>query len=178
LLEEIEKAHPDVFNILLQVMDDGRLTDGQGRTVNFKNTILLMTSNLKSNEVELRFKPEFLNRLDEILIFHPLEAGNLRRIIDIQIPRALSRLKDKRISFTLNEKAKSFLSQKGYDPAFGARPLKRAIQKYLLDPISQLLISGEIKEGDSVSVSADFAKEALSFETEVKKSKKQPKRPE
>ena len=178
LLDEIEKAHPDVFNILLQVMDDGRLTDGQGRTVNFKNTILLMTSNLKSGEVELRFKPEFLNRLDEILTFHPLEAGNLRRIIDIQIPRALSRLKDKRISFTLNEKAKSFLSQKGYDPAFGARPLKRAIQKYLLDPISQLLISGEIKEGDSVSVSADFAKEALSFETEAKKSKKQPKRPE
>ncbi len=172
LLDEIEKAHPDVFNILLQVMDDGRLTDGQGRTVNFKNTILLMTSNLKNSEVELRFKPEFLNRLDEILTFHPLEADKLRLIIDIQIPRALSRLKDKRISFTLNEKAKSFLAQKGYDPAFGARPLKRAIQKYLLDPISRLLISGEIKEGDSVSVSADFSKEALSFDTDAKKPKK------
>ncbi len=172
LLDEIEKAHPDVFNVLLQVTDDGRLTDGQGRTVNFKNTIILMTSNLQEKDLEVRFRPEFLNRLDEILIFHPLDAENLRRIIDIQIPRALSRLKDKRIAFTLNEKAKNFLSQKGYDPTFGARPLKRAIQKYLLDPISKLLISGEIKEGDIVSVSADLAKEVLSFETQVKKPKK------
>ncbi len=174
LLDEIEKAHPDVFNILLQVTDDGRLTDGQGRTVNFKNTIMLMTSNLKAADLEIRFRPEFLNRLDEILTFHPLGAENLRKIIDIQIPRALSRLKDKRITFSLDEKAKNFLSQKGYDPAFGARPLKRAIQKYLLDPLSKLLISAEIKEGDLVSVSADFAKEALSFKTEPKKTNKRP----
>lgn len=177
LLDEIEKAHPDVFNALLQVMDDGRLTDGQGRTVNFKNTIVLMTSNLKEEELKGRFKPEFLNRLDEVVVFKSLESEDLRQIIGIQIEKVLARVKERGISVSLQEKAKNFLAQKGYDPAFGARPLKRAIQKWLVNPLSKMLISGELQDGDSVKVDADFGSDILTLQKSKRKSATDEKMP-
>jgi ATP-dependent Clp protease ATP-binding subunit ClpB len=179
LLDEIEKAHPDVFNILLQVLDDGRLTDNQGRTVNFKNTIIIMTSNIGShliqeklehvddNEVEnvlgeLRFtlidllrktiRPEFLNRIDEVVLFKPLSRNEIRQIVDIQIAKVIKLLKDKDIVLDVDEEAKDWLAKLGYDVTYGARPLKRTIQKYLINPLSQELLAAHFESGDTVNV--------------------------
>ncbi len=171
LLDEIEKAHPDVFNVLLQVLDDGRMTDGKGRTVDFKNTILIMTSNLGSHIImelgqtdpeemhrqidELlhrQFKPEFLNRVDEIITFHGLTREDLMQIVDIQIGRMQKRLQDRKYSIELTQAAKEFLVETGYDPNFGARPLKRAIQRYIEDPLALEILEGNFKEGDHIVV--------------------------
>jgi ATP-dependent Clp protease ATP-binding subunit ClpB len=170
LLDEIEKANPDVFNILLQIMEDGRLTDGQGRTVNFKNTILLMTSNLDAAELKNRFRPEFLNRIDETLIFHPLDQKDLRKIVDIQLARVLARLKDRRVAVLIEDEAKDYLAREGYDPAFGARPLKRSIQKLLVDPLARMLLTGEVRDGDALEVST--SKGGLVFKAARKKDSK------
>ncbi len=161
LLDEIEKAHPDVFNALLQVMDDGRLTDGQGRTVNFTNSILLMTSNAPKDELKSRFRPEFLNRIDEILEFAPLEKSQLRRIVDVQLHSVRRRLGERRVTLDVSDAAKDFLAAEGYDPAFGARPLKRAIARLVVDPLARLLLTGEVKDGDAVA--ADVGDKGLTF---------------
>ena len=183
LFDEIEKAHPDVFNALLQILDDGRLTDGQGRTVDFKNTVIIMTSNLGSqwiqelgvgNAEEIRthvmeavrahFRPEFLNRVDDVLVFNSLGREDLRRIVGIQIGRLQERLAERKVTLVLTDRAEEVIMEAGYDPAFGARPLKRAIQSWLENPLAQRLLSGEIKEGDTVRVDASQAGE-LAFET-------------
>ncbi|TDX62755.1 ATP-dependent Clp protease ATP-binding subunit ClpB [Methylosinus sp. sav-2] len=175
LFDEIEKAHPDVFNVLLQVLDDGRLTDGQGRTVDFKNTLIIMTSNLGSEflvmqqegedssavhaevmqVVRAHFRPEFLNRVDEIVLFHRLRREDIGAIVDIQILRLQKLLDDRKITLKLDEKARALLAAKGYDPAYGARPLKRVIQKELQDPLAEALLGGEIVDGSTVWVSTD-----------------------
>ena len=179
LLDEIEKAHSDVFNILLQVLDDGRLTDNQGRTVNFKNTIIIMTSNLGSNLIqeklqtvaedkfedilgELRedltsllrktIRPEFLNRVDEIVLFKPLTKDEIKLIVDIQLSDLQKMLDEKDIKLNVNEEAKDWLAKLGYDVTFGVRPLKRTIQKYLINPLSQELLAGNFINGDSINV--------------------------
>lgn len=170
LFDEIEKAHPDVFNILLQVLDDGRLTDGQGRVVDFKNTIIILTSNLGSeyllaaegdaDVIEARvldaarshFRPEFINRLDEMLVFHRLEKQHMGAIVDIQLGRLDKLLADRKIELSLTDEAKAYLADKGYDPAYGARPLKRAVQKYIQNPLSDLILGGEIFDGQAVFV--------------------------
>ena len=174
LFDEVEKAHPDVFNILLQVLDDGRLTDGQGRTVDFSNAMIILTSNLGSEilvnqpegqdsdavrgavmeVVRASFRPEFLNRLDEIILFHRLARSHMDAIVDIQIARLQTLLDVRKIKIELDEQARSWLADKGYDPAFGARPLKRAIQKSVQDPLADLMLSGEIGDGDTIKVSA------------------------
>jgi len=171
LFDEVEKAHSDVFNVLLQVLDDGRLTDGQGRTVDFKNTVIILTSNLgtefmsvEGNEAQSRaqvmaavrahFRPEFLNRLDEIILFHRLTRANMDKIVDIQIGRLSRLLADRKISITLDEKARHWLGNAGYDPVYGARPLKRVIQRRLQDPLAQLLLEGRVGDGATVAVSA------------------------
>ncbi|MHA7872161.1 MAG: AAA family ATPase, partial [Hyphococcus sp.] len=175
LFDEIEKAHPDVFNVLLQVLDDGRLTDGQGHTVDFKNTLIIMTSNLGAEylaaqpdgqdsdavrpqvmeAVRAKFRPEFLNRLDEIILFHRLSRGNMDAIVDIQMARLQQLLADRKITLELDDKARGWLGDNGYDPIYGARPLKRVIQKKLQDPLAELLLSGEIADGQTLAVSAD-----------------------
>jgi ATP-dependent Clp protease ATP-binding subunit ClpB len=171
LFDEVEKAHTDVFNVLLQVLDDGRLTDGQGRTVDFKNTVIILTSNLgtefmvgdddKAARVNVmqavrgHFRPEFLNRLDEIIIFHRLTRGNMDRIVDIQIGRLQALLADRKITIHLDAKAKEWLASAGYDPVYGARPLKRVIQRRLQDPLAQLLLEGRIGDGADVKVSTN-----------------------
>ncbi|GAA3732674.1 ATP-dependent Clp protease ATP-binding subunit ClpB [Sphingorhabdus rigui] len=172
LFDEVEKAHSDVFNILLQVLDDGRLTDGQGRTVDFSNTLIILTSNLGSQhlaaledgqdvkEVEPQvmeivrghFRPEFLNRLDEVILFHRLGANHMAPIVDIQVQRVQKLLKDRKITLALSEEAKAWLGRVGYDPVYGARPLKRAIQRYLQDPLADLLLRGEVPDGATVKV--------------------------
>ncbi len=171
LLDEIEKAHPDVFNVLLQVLDDGRMTDGKGRTVSFKNTIMIMTSNLGSHIImelgqtdpeEMRrqveellhkqFRPEFLNRVDEIITFHGLTREDLMQIVDIQINRMAKRLEDRKFTIELTTEAKEFLVETGYDPSFGARPLKRAIQRYIEDPLALEILEGNFSEGDHILV--------------------------
>jgi len=174
LFDEIEKAHPDVFNVLLQVLDDGRLTDGQGHTVDFRNTLIVMTSNLGAEylvaqpegedtdkvrdqvmaEVRARFRPEFLNRIDEIILFHRLKREQMGRIVDIQIAHLQKLLEERKITITLDAKARDWLANKGYDPAYGARPLKRVIQKSVQDPLAELLLSGRIKDGETVKISA------------------------
>ncbi len=174
LFDEIEKAHPDVFNVLLQVLDDGRLTDGQGRTVDFKNTIIIMTSNLGSEYltalgendesdkardevmgvVKMHFRPEFLNRVDDIILFHRLHRGEMGAIVDIQIARLEKLLVDRKIVVDLHADAREWLADKGYDPVYGARPLKRTIQKYLQDPLAEKILSGEILDGAQVAVGA------------------------
>jgi ATP-dependent Clp protease ATP-binding subunit ClpB len=169
LLDEIEKAHPDVFNALLQVMDDGRLTDGQGRTVNFTNTIILMTSNAPKEELKSRFRPEFINRIDEILEFSPLEREQLRRIVDVQLASLRKRLADRRVTLEFSDAAKDLLARDGYDPAFGARPLKRAIARLAVDPLARLLLTGEVKDGDAVSV--DAGQDGLAFRVAARKKK-------
>ena len=179
LLDEIEKAHSDVFNILLQVLDDGRLTDNQGRTVNFKNTIIIMTSNLGSNLIQEKLqtvaedkfedvlgdiredltnllrktiRPEFLNRVDEIVLFKPLTKDEIKLIVDIQLGDLQKMLDEKDIKLNVNEEAKDWLAKLGYDVTFGVRPLKRTIQKYLINPLSQELLAGNFINGDSISV--------------------------
>jgi ATP-dependent Clp protease ATP-binding subunit ClpB len=182
LLDEIEKAHPDVFNVLLQILDDGRLTDGQGRTVDFKNTVVIMTSNLggevfarrgdhaqKVEEVmrvlRNHFRPEFLNRVDDIVVFHSLTKQHIRRIVDVQMKRLAKRLEEKRLTIALTDTARDLLAEQGYDPAYGARPLKRAIQRLMLDPMALEILSGNIQEGSTVTV--DAAGDKLSFKSQV-----------
>ena len=185
LFDEIEKAHPDVFNVLLQVLDDGRLTDGQGHTVDFRNTLIIMTSNLGSQflvgqpededtdavkdevmtVVRAAFRPEFLNRIDEIILFHRLKREQMGRIVEIQLARLQKLLDERKITLTLDAKAQEWLADKGYDPAYGARPLKRAIQKALQDPLAELILAGKVKDGESVSVTA--TKKGLAFNGEV-----------
>jgi ATP-dependent Clp protease ATP-binding subunit ClpB len=153
LLDEIEKAHTDVFNLLLQVLDDGRLTDGQGRTVDFTNTVLIMTSNLPGDPRSF-FKPEFVNRIDEIVRFRELTQDDLRQIVEIQLRGLRARLAERRIGLEVTDAAKSALATKGYDPAFGARPLKRVIQRELADPLALRILEGKVAEGDTVTVDA------------------------
>lgn len=180
LFDEIEKAHPEVFNVMLQLLDDGRLTDSRGRTVDFKNTVVIMTSNIGSqwiqessdyNEIKKKtdealhahFKPEFLNRIDEIIIFRRLEKEDLRKIIDIQLAALAARLAERKITFVLTDKAKDFISEQGYEPAFGARPLKRALQTFVLNPLSSKLIAGEFSEGDNVKIDISKSSAELIF---------------
>jgi len=186
LFDEIEKAHPDVFNTLLQILDDGRLTDGQGRTVDFKNTVIIMTSNVgteylqngdSANARELvlgalraRFRPEFLNRIDEIVLFHPLDRAHLKRIVDIQLEAVLKRMADRHIEIELSDAAKEFLVREGYDPTYGARPLKRAIQRLILDPLALQVLEGKFAEGDTVVV--DVERDQIVFLREEKRMKK------
>ena len=183
LFDEIEKAHPDVFNVLLQILDDGRLTDSKGRTVDFKNTVLIMTSNLGSREIQelsddetdvrdavtqvLRehFKPEFLNRIDDIVIFHRLSREQITRIIDVQLVRLLAMLHERNISLELRDSARELLAREGYDPNFGARPLKRAIQTLIQNPLAMKLLRGEILAGQTVIVSA--RDDEMEFTTDV-----------
>ena len=175
LFDEVEKAHPDVFNVLLQVLDDGRLTDGQGRTVDFRNTLIVLTSNLGSQaiadlpegedvekvrpqvmaEVRDHFRPEFLNRLDEILLFRRLSRDNMKGIVDIQLGHVAKLLADRHIALELDEAARAWLAKAGYDPVYGARPLKRAIQRNLQNPLAMMLLEGKIADGDTVHVTAD-----------------------
>lgn len=175
LFDEIEKAHADVFNVLLQILDEGRLTDSQGRTVDFKNTVLIMTSNLGAQAmtealgggaldartramvmetVRRHFRPEFLNRVDELVIFEPLKQSDIAQVVDLQLQRLRGLLAERRLSLTLTDKARKFLAEQGYDPTYGARPLKRAIQKYLQDPLALRILAGEFKPGDTVEVDA------------------------
>ncbi|TNE67513.1 MAG: ATP-dependent chaperone ClpB [Alphaproteobacteria bacterium] len=174
LFDEVEKAHPDVFNVLLQVLDDGRLTDGQGRTVDFTNTIIILTSNLGSHliaglkddepvedvydqvmdVVKGAFRPEFLNRLDEVILFHRLARSHMAGIVDIQVARLKKLLTDRKIAIELDESARAWLAEAGYDPVYGARPLKRTVQKHLQDPLAELILKGEVKPGDTVEVAA------------------------
>jgi ATP-dependent Clp protease ATP-binding subunit ClpB len=156
LLDEIEKAHPDVFNTLLQVMDDGRLTDGQGRTVDFKNVVLIMTSNVPGGRagVESHFKPEFINRLDDIVEFHPLSREQIGEIVELQVTRLVERVRERGIEIELTDTARELLGNLGYDPTYGARPLKRVIQKRLVDKLALAILEGEFAEGDTVRVDA------------------------
>ncbi|MEA2397322.1 MAG: ATP-dependent Clp protease ATP-binding subunit ClpB, partial [Thermoleophilaceae bacterium] len=156
LLDEIEKAHPDVFNILLQVMDDGRLTDGQGRTVSFKNAVLIMTSNVPGGVagVEATFKPEFVNRLDDIVEFHQLTREEIARIVDLQVERLAGRVRERGVEIELTDDARTLIGNLGYDPTYGARPLKRVIQKRLIDKLALALLEGEFAPGDTVLVDA------------------------
>ena len=186
LFDEIEKAHPDVFNVLLQIMDDGRLTDGQGRTVDFKNTVIIMTSNIGSsylqaeglrsetdfeeasqqvmNSLHAHFKPEFLNRVDDIIIFRPLGKEQLVRIVDLRLEDLRRLLAERKISIELTDAAKELLFTEGYDPNFGARPLKRAIQRLVQDPLALKILDGEILHGDHLIVDADPMARKMTFE--------------
>jgi ATP-dependent Clp protease ATP-binding subunit ClpB len=171
LFDEIEKAHPDVFNILLQLLDDGRLTDGQGRTVDFRNSVVIMTSNLGSSYVSAmgssagedarekvmealrnHFRPEFLNRIDDIVIFQALSRDQIGEIVDIQMATVAKRLADRQITIQVTPAAKFWLGARGYDPAFGARPLKRLIQREVLDPLAMKVLAGELTDGENVVV--------------------------
>jgi ATP-dependent Clp protease ATP-binding subunit ClpB len=175
LLDEIEKAHREVFNILLQVLDDGRLTDGHGRTVDFRNTVVIMTSNIGSqwirdlageeNEARMRervtealkteFLPEFLNRVDEVVIFHPLGREHIKAIVELQLKDLQKRLAERRLALTLTEAAKQRLADEGYDPVYGARPLRRVIQQRIENPLSLRLLEGDYSEGQTIKVDAD-----------------------
>ena len=174
LFDEVEKAHHDVFNVLLQVLDDGRLTDGQGRTVDFKNTVIILTSNLGTEfltgesetkqaraqvmqAVRAHFRPEFLNRLDEIILFHRLTRADMDKIVDIQIARLQKLVADRKLEISLDDKAREWLANAGYDPVYGARPLKRVIQRRLQDPLAQLMLEGKIADGAKIKVSAGGA---------------------
>jgi ATP-dependent Clp protease ATP-binding subunit ClpB len=172
LFDEVEKAHNDVFNILLQVLDDGRLTDGQGRTVDFTNTIIVLTSNLGSQYltglaegakvedvepqvmemVRSHFRPEFLNRLDEIILFHRLYAEHMGPIVDIQLARVQKLLEERKVRLELTDGARAWLGRVGYDPVYGARPLKRAVQKYVQDPLADAILRGEVPDGATVRI--------------------------
>jgi ATP-dependent Clp protease ATP-binding subunit ClpB len=156
LLDEIEKAHPDVFNALLQVMDDGRLTDGQGRTVSFKNTVLIMTSNIPGGRagVEAQFRPEFVNRLDDIVEFDALSREQIGEIVDLQVAGLVTRLREREIEVELTDEARTLIGNLGYDPTYGARPLKRVIQKRLVDPLALAILEGRFVAGDTVRVDA------------------------
>jgi ATP-dependent Clp protease ATP-binding subunit ClpC len=190
LFDEIEKAHPDVFNLLLQILEDGRLTDAHGRTVDFKNTVLIMTSNVGSkeaekgglgfqrdttqshyevlrdrllNELKHAFNPEFLNRVDEVIVFRQLEREQIRTIVDIMMRQVSLRLKDKSITLELDDASKEFLMEKGWSPAFGARPLRRAIQKYIEDAMAEELLHGRIPDGTRVGVTRGEGVDTLAF---------------
>jgi ATP-dependent Clp protease ATP-binding subunit ClpB len=172
LLDEVEKAHPDVFNVLLQVLDDGRLTDGQGRTVDFRNTVVVMTSNLGSQRIQelsgeqnyeemknavmeivsQHFRPEFLNRIDDAVVFHPLGREHIRAIVDIQLGYLLKRLADREMKIILTDAARDRLAEAGFDPVYGARPLKRAIQQQVENPLAQEILQGRFKPGDTIEV--------------------------
>ncbi|HVE69319.1 MAG TPA: AAA family ATPase, partial [Solirubrobacteraceae bacterium] len=156
LLDEIEKAHPDVFNTLLQVMDDGRLTDGRGRTVDFKNVVLIMTSNIPGGKAgaEAAFKPEFVNRLDDIVEFASLSREQLGEIVELQVERLIARVRERGIEVELTAAARELLGDLGYDPTYGARPLKRVIQKRLVDRLALAVLEGEFAEGETVRVDA------------------------
>jgi len=154
LLDELEKAHPDVFNVLLQVLDDGRLTDGQGRTVDFTNAVMIMTSNLRGEPTDF-FKPEFVNRIDEIVTFRSLERDDMLPIVDIQLRVFKRRLETRRLELEVSDEAKAVFAELGYDPAFGARPLKRVIQRELGDPLAMALLEGRYHEGDTIRVGAE-----------------------
>jgi ATP-dependent Clp protease ATP-binding subunit ClpB len=156
LLDEVEKAHPDVFNALLQVMDDGRLTDGQGRTVSFKNVVLIMTSNIPGGRsgAEGHFRPEFINRLDDIVEFHALSREQLSEIVDLQVALVVRRVAERGIELVLSDEAKTLLGDLGYDPIYGARPLKRVIQKRLVDPLALAILEGRFGDGDTVMAEA------------------------
>jgi ATP-dependent Clp protease ATP-binding subunit ClpB len=164
LLDEVEKAHPDVFNVLLQVMDDGRLTDGQGRTVDFKNTVLIMTSNIAGGRIgaESHFKPEFINRLDDIVEFDALGRDELTEIVELQVAKVLERVRARGIEVQLTDEAKTLLGNLGYDPTYGARPLKRVLQKRLVDQLALAILDRRFREGDTVRV--DAAEGELTFE--------------
>ena len=177
LLDEVEKAHPDVFNILLQVLDDGRLTDGQGRTVDFRNCVVVMTSNLGSSEIQTmagdqnydeikrsvmeqvgrHFRPEFINRIDETVVFHPLTQGQIRAIAQIQLQDLGARLKDRDMAISFSDAAMDSLGELGFDPVYGARPLKREIQQAIENPIAMSILSGEFGPGDRIAVDVDEA---------------------
>jgi ATP-dependent Clp protease ATP-binding subunit ClpC len=198
LLDEIEKAHPEVFNSLLQILDDGRLTDGQGRTVDFKNTVVIMTSNAGAElikretgigfatkrdgaksqqqayddmkgkvlaEVRKIFRPEFINRLDEIIVFHELTEEQIRDIVELMVKDLQKRLAERKLGVEITEKAKSWLTKEGYDPLFGARPLRRAIERYVENPLSTKLLRGEFREGDTIIV--DLGEGGLTFMAKV-----------
>jgi ATP-dependent Clp protease ATP-binding subunit ClpB len=167
LLDEIEKAHSDVFHVLLQVLDDGRLTDGQGRTVDFKNTIVIMTSNAPKEDLPRLFRPEFLNRVDEVIEFHRLTRDHLKEIVEIQLQGLRNRLSERHIILDLTDAAKEYLIGVGYDPAFGARPLKRAIQKHLETPLARKIVAGDVRDGQTIRV--DRGKEELTMEVESSK---------
>jgi ATP-dependent Clp protease ATP-binding subunit ClpB len=194
LFDEIEKAHADVFNVMLQILDDGRLTDSKGRTVDFKNTVIIMTSNLgsqflgsdalRSQEeyatareqvmavVQSHFKPEFLNRIDDIIIFHPLGEAELTRIVDLRLEDLRRVLAERKISIELSDTAKELLFMVGYDRAYGARPLKRAIQRLIQDPLARRLLDGEVQAGDHVEMDADLGGQKMHFK--VQRSPEQP----
>ncbi|MDQ3501455.1 MAG: AAA family ATPase, partial [Actinomycetota bacterium] len=178
LLDEVEKAHQDVFNVLLQLLDDGRLTDGQGRTVDFTNSVLIMTSNLGSEfisedlspevveervmkAVRSHFRPEFLNRVDDLIVFRRLTRDELREIVDLQLDRLVERLRERHIGIEVSDAAKDHLAAEGFDPVYGARPLKRVIQKQVIDPLAMKLLAGEYGDGDTVAV--DVRAGELSF---------------
>jgi ATP-dependent Clp protease ATP-binding subunit ClpB len=155
LLDEVEKAHMEVFDVLLQLLDDGRLTDGQGRTVDFRNTVIIMTSNIRSpNELRDRFRPEFLNRVDEVVAFEALTREQLADIVELQLARLRERLAERRISLEVSGEAKELLAEEGWDPAYGARPLKRAIQRLVENPLALELLEGRFAEGDAILVDA------------------------
>jgi ATP-dependent Clp protease ATP-binding subunit ClpB len=184
LFDEVEKAHGDVFNVLLQVLDDGRLTDGQGRTVDFSNTLIVLTSNLGSqflanmaddqdvatvepqvmDLVRAHFRPEFLNRLDEIILFHRLGQAHMGPIVDIQVGRVQRLLADRKITLELTDAARAWLGRVGYDPVYGARPLRRAVQRHLQDPLAELILRGTVKDGSTVQVDEGDGKLALAVE--------------
>ena len=161
LFDEVEKAHPDVFNTLLQVLDEGHMTDGKGRNVNFKNTIIIMTSNLAEEQLRTVMKQEFINRIDEIVKFTPLSEQDIREVVDIQLSRCWSILKANDIELRVTDAARRFLAKEGYDPQFGARPVKRAIQKYVLDSLSKTLLSGAIDRTKPIIV--DTGEDGLVF---------------
>jgi ATP-dependent Clp protease ATP-binding subunit ClpB len=181
LFDEIEKAHPDVFNILLQVLDDGRLTDGKGRTVDFKNTVIIMTSNIGSRDIQqwdgdenvmrsrvmeqlrTEFKPEFLNRVDDVIIFKSLGIEQLRRIIKIQLESLRRMLEERKVNLTLDASAEELLAREGFDPVYGARPLKRAIQSLIQNPLAMKLLSGDIKPNESVVIKGDLDRGCMTF---------------
>ena len=191
LFNEIEKAHPDVFNILLQVLDDGRLTDGHGRTVDFRNTLIIMTSNVGTGEearafgylsvngnnggldrraateeaLKQVFRPEFLNRLDEIVVFDPLTQEQICELVDLLLNEVRHRLEEHQITLELTQSAKAWLAEKGYDPEFGARPLRRAIEQYLENPIARLVLAGDVAEGREILIDADA--DGLSFANDL-----------
>jgi ATP-dependent Clp protease ATP-binding subunit ClpB len=187
LFDEIEKAHRDVFNVLLQVLDDGRLTDGQGRTVNFKNTLLVMTSNIGSQQIQeltsqnageweieaavkdllkQNFRPEFLNRIDETIVFHPLGKAQLTKIVDVQLNHLRKRLAARGLALDISPQAEHLLADEGYDPAYGARPLKRVIQQRIENVLAHRILAGDFADGDTIHIAVDPAKNDFAFTPE------------
>ena len=183
LFDEIEKAHPDVFNVLLQILDDGRLTDGKGRTVDFRNTVLILTSNVASQAIfelaqrdpepmrrqvlealQATFKPEFLNRIDDTVVFNPLGREEISRIIELQLAHLRTLLAERKIALELTDRAREVLFSEGFEPAYGARPMKRALQRLVQDPLAQKILKGEVLPGDTVMVEADPKTGQLRFD--------------